>query len=90
MMLMSYLTTPFVKKVAIELPAYAQRSRDHLMNFSRNLPAETRLEFTTLRAFPFEKKTGVFLFELRALPAQRWRFANVSVPKGPERIRFLT
>lgn len=75
---MSYLTTPFVKRVALQIPAYARQSRAHLLHFSTHMPAETRLEFTTLRAFPYERNTAVFLHELRALEPQWWRFANVS------------
>ena len=84
MMAMSYLTAPFVKRVAIELPEYARHSRESLMRFSRNMHAQTRLEFTTLRAYPFERNTGVFLSELRALPPQKGRFANIELPKTKE------
>jgi hypothetical protein len=77
MALMSYLTAPFVKRIAIQIPAYAQQTRDHLMHFSTHLPAETKLEFTTLRAFPYERKTAVFLHELRALKPHLGHFANI-------------
>lgn len=35
------------------------------------------MEFTTLRAFPFERTTTVLAHELRALPRQWGRFANL-------------
>jgi len=44
--------------------------------------ANTKLEFTTLRIFPFRKQTSVFLHELRALPPKRMRFANIELPKS--------
>jgi hypothetical protein len=81
---MSYLTAPFVKRVAMEIPETARRSRDALMNFTRNMPGTTRLEFTTLRAYPFERNTGMVLSELRALPPQKGRFANIELPKTKE------
>lgn len=75
---MAYLTSPFVKTVAIRLPAHARRSHAALLQFAANAPAETLLEFTTLRIFPIERKTTCFLFELRALPRHNWwRFANL-------------
>jgi hypothetical protein len=79
MALMSYLTTPFVKRIAIQLPPFARQSRGHLMQFTSpaTLPPTTKLEFTTLRAFPKDRKTAVFLKELRALPKQWGRFANI-------------
>ncbi|KAH7119827.1 hypothetical protein B0J11DRAFT_439602 [Dendryphion nanum] len=77
MALMSYLTTPFVKRIAMEIPPWAQNSRPLLQRFATNLPPETRLEFTTLRAFPIERTTTVLAHELRALPSQRFRFANL-------------
>jgi hypothetical protein len=81
---MSYLTAPFVKRVAMEIPETARRSRDALMNFTRKMPETTRLEFTTLRAYPFERNTGMVLSELRALPPQKGRFANIELPKTKE------
>ncbi|KAF2797087.1 hypothetical protein K505DRAFT_334629 [Melanomma pulvis-pyrius CBS 109.77] len=81
---MSYLTAPFVQRVAMEIPEHARRSRDALMSFSRNIPRTTRLEFTTLRAFPFKRNTGMVLSELRALPPQKGRFANIELPKTKE------
>ncbi|KAF2192342.1 hypothetical protein K469DRAFT_477488, partial [Zopfia rhizophila CBS 207.26] len=81
MIAMSYLTAPFVRTVHLEIPEYARRSRDILIRFSKNLPDDTRIEFTTLRAFPFRRTTAVFLFELRALPPQQGRFANIELVK---------
>ncbi|KAF2704945.1 hypothetical protein K504DRAFT_471887 [Pleomassaria siparia CBS 279.74] len=81
MLAMSYLTAPFVKRVAIEIPDPARRSLHALLAFSRNVPPATRLEFTTLRAFPWERTTGVTMSDLRAIPAQKGRFANIELVK---------
>jgi len=44
--------------------------------------ANTKLEFVTLRIFPFRKHTSAFLHELRALPPKRLRLANIELPKN--------
>jgi hypothetical protein len=84
MLAMSYLTAPFVKRVALEIPESARRSRDALMNFSQKMPGNTRLEFTTLRAFPFPRNTGMILSDLRTLSPQKGRLANIELPKSKE------
>ncbi|KAF2279388.1 uncharacterized protein EI97DRAFT_430466 [Westerdykella ornata] len=76
-LILGYLTAPFVKTVAIRLPPHARRSHAALHQFTSNTPPETLLEFTTLRIFPIQRKTTCFLFEMRALPHQWWRFANL-------------
>jgi len=84
MLAMSYLTAPFVKRVVIQVPERARYSREALMAFSQKLPKDTRLEFTTLRTFPFRRTTGATLSDLRALPPQRGRFANIQLLKTNE------
>jgi hypothetical protein len=84
MLAMSYLTAPFVKRVALEIPEAARRSRDALMNFAQKMPGNTRLELTTLRAFPFPRNTGMMLSDLRALSPQKGRLANFELPKSTE------
>ncbi|KAF2110348.1 hypothetical protein BDV96DRAFT_200791 [Lophiotrema nucula] len=81
---LSYLTSPFVKTIYLRLPSIARTSRPALIRWTQNLPANTEIEFTTLRAFPFKRNTAVLLKELRALPPQSWRFANLERVKGPE------
>jgi hypothetical protein len=46
--------------------------------------ANTKLEFVTLRIFPFRKHTSAFLHELRALPPKKMRLANIELPKDDE------
>jgi ribosomal protein S10 len=58
------------------------------MHFAKTLTqkpvdtANTRLDFVTLRIFPFRKTTGAFLHELRALPPKKMRLANIELPKS--------
>lgn len=60
------------------------------MHFARSLnanpkaTANTKLEFVTLRVFPFRKHTTTFVHELRALPPMRMRLANIELPKSDE------
>jgi hypothetical protein len=46
--------------------------------------ANTKLEFVTLRIFPFRKHTSAFVHELRALPPRKMRLANIELPKNDE------
>lgn len=77
--LMSYATAPFVKQVALQIPMWATTSREQLLRFVTHMPPETKLEFTTLRAFPLERKTAVYFHELRACEKKWGRFANVRI-----------
>jgi hypothetical protein len=57
------------------------------MRFAHSLTADakgtanTKLEFVTLRIFPFRKNTSAFLHELRSLPDKKLRLANIELPK---------
>ncbi|KAI4653411.1 hypothetical protein J4E93_001177 [Alternaria ventricosa] len=88
---LAYLTAPFVHQVFLQIPHtanYARRSRPDLLRFARSLrqnpaaTANTKLEFVTLRIFPFRKHTTTFLHELRALPPKKLRLANIELPKS--------
>jgi hypothetical protein len=89
---MAYVTAPFVHQVFLQIPEHARRSRHNLLLFARSLnnsatsasTANTKLEFVTLRIFPFRKNTTAFLHELRALPSKRFRLANLEIPKTEE------
>lgn len=89
---MAYVTAPFVHQVFLQIPEHARRSRHNLLNFARSLnnPANaaalgnTKLEFVTLRIFPFRKNTTALLHELRALPPMKFRLANIEIPKTEE------
>ncbi|EOA85846.1 uncharacterized protein SETTUDRAFT_110758 [Exserohilum turcica Et28A] len=84
---LAYLTAPFVHQVFLQIPESARRSRHDLLRFASTLrkqphaTANTKLEFVTLRIFPFRKHTTAFLHELRALPQRRFRLANIELPK---------
>ncbi|KAH7078644.1 hypothetical protein BKA63DRAFT_506833 [Paraphoma chrysanthemicola] len=85
---LAYVTAPFTHRVYMQIPEYARRSRSDLMKFANTLTsrpndtANTKLDFVTLRIFPFRKETGVFLHELRALPPRKMRLANIELPKS--------
>jgi hypothetical protein len=60
------------------------------MAFARTLStksaatANTKLDFVTLRIFPFRKTTTAFLHELRALSPKKLRLANIEITKSDE------
>lgn len=89
-MTLAYITAPFAHQVFLQIPEYARRSRQDLMHFARSLntnpksTANTKLEFVTLRIFPFRKNTATFLHELRALPPAKFRLANIELPQSEE------
>ncbi|OAL52657.1 hypothetical protein IQ07DRAFT_379518 [Pyrenochaeta sp. DS3sAY3a] len=90
---LAYVTAPFVHQVFIQIPDHARRSRKDLMHFARSLnanskaTANTKLEFVTLRVFPFRKHTTAFVHELRALPPMKMRLANIELPKSDEWVK---
>lgn len=85
---LAYVTAPFTHQVFMQIPEYARRSRQDLMRFAHttitkpDATVNTKLEFVTLRIFPFRKHTSTFLHELRALPPKRMRLANIELPKS--------
>ncbi|CAA9965177.1 hypothetical protein PTMSG1_08536 [Pyrenophora teres f. maculata] len=87
---LAYLTAPFTHQIFLQIPPSARSSLPALQRFARNLrthphlTANTKLEFVTLRIFPFRKHTTTFLHELRALPSSRFRLANIELPKSAE------
>jgi hypothetical protein len=90
---LAYFTAPFTQRVYLQIPEQARRSRVDLMRFAQTLTskpvatANTKLEFTTLRIFPFRKKTTAFLHELRALPPRNLRLANLALEKNEEWVK---
>ena len=49
--------------------------------------ANTKIEFVTLRIFPFPKYTSALLHELRSLPDKKRRLANIELPKDEARAK---
>jgi hypothetical protein len=90
---LAYVTAPFTHQVFLQIPEQARRSRLDLMRFAQTLTskpvdtANTKLEFVTLRIFPFRKKTTAFLHELRALPPRKLRLANLALVKNEEWVK---
>ncbi|EDU49814.1 predicted protein [Pyrenophora tritici-repentis Pt-1C-BFP] len=85
---LAYLTAPFTHQIFLQIPPSARLSLPALQRHARTLrthpTATTKLEFVTLRIFPFRKHTTAFLHELRALPPSRFRLANIELPKTKE------
>ncbi|KAF1958568.1 hypothetical protein CC80DRAFT_407649 [Byssothecium circinans] len=79
---LSFLTAPYVSQIHMQIPLNATHSLTALRAFARNPPPTTRLRFLTLRIFPIGKFTTTYLSEMRALPARRFRMANLERIKG--------
>jgi hypothetical protein len=54
----------------------------HTLTTDPKATANLKLEFVTLRIFPFRKNTSAFLHELRSLPDKKLRLANIELPKS--------
>lgn len=80
-LVLSFLTAPYVRQIHLQIPPSATHSLAALRGFARTIPAATKITFQTLRIIPFAKETSCYLFELRALPQRRFRFANLEIPK---------
>jgi hypothetical protein len=65
MLFVGYTSAPFVAYVHVALPAAARRSRDQLSRWSKNIPLETEIDMTTMKALPFARVTRMPLSELR-------------------------
>ena len=70
-------TAPFVANIQVLISPAARRSKEALHNFIRDAPADTRLEFTTMRFMPYPKRRTVLLSTLRPLQQTIWRLANL-------------
>lgn len=67
LVLVSFMTAPFVADVFIRLPDWARKSRDSLKTFARRMPPDTRLDFQKIGFLPFPRTRGMQLSELRTL-----------------------
>ncbi|KAF1350100.1 hypothetical protein BDV97DRAFT_182768 [Delphinella strobiligena] len=71
LVLVSFMTAPFVSDVFIRLPDWARKSRDSLKTFARRMPPDTRLDFQKIGFLPFPRTRGVQLSELRTLSSSK-------------------
>ena len=70
MVLVSFMTAPFVANVFIQLPTWARKSKDTLGIFLRSLPPDTRLEFHKMGFLPMPRTRTMQLSELRPLSSK--------------------
>lgn len=49
MLFVAYTSAPFVTFVHLRPPAFARRSRDTFLRFSKNLPADASIDITTMK-----------------------------------------
>ena len=51
MLIISYMTAPYVAYVHIRIPHFARRSKAALFRWAANIPQDTELDLTTMRAY---------------------------------------
>lgn len=75
LLVVGYLTAPFVPFVHMRLPPFARQSEANLRAFVRKLPAQTELEITTMSLIAKPRVSKVMVSDMR--PANR-RFGIVN------------
>lgn len=65
MVLVAFMTAPFVAGVFIRLPEWARKSKDALAKFARQMPLDTRLEVQKMGFLPLPRTRSLQLSELR-------------------------
>ena len=83
MLFVASTTAPVVFYIHLRPPLFARRSREALIRYSRNLPADARLDVTTMKFSSRQRITGVRVSELK--PMKAWlSIANLArVPSLP-------
>lgn len=81
MLFVAYTTAPLVFYIHLRLPLFARRSRDALMRYSKNLPANARIELTTMKFSSRRRVTSVRVSELK--PMRAWLSVANLVRKPP-------
>lgn len=67
MIVVSFLTTPYIANVFIQVPAWAQKSRLSAVTFARRMPPDTALEIQKIGFLPVPRTRTLQLSELRTL-----------------------
>lgn len=76
------LTAPFVASIQLSVPNAARRTKADLLRFARTTPADTVLEFTTMRFMPFPKRVAVRFRDLKPVRTTL-KLANLETrPRG--------
>ena len=51
MLIVAYSTAPYVAYVHLKIPHFARRSKSALLRWASNIPKDTELDMTTMRAY---------------------------------------
>lgn len=70
MLFVAATTTPLVFYIHLRPPLFARRSREALMRYSKNLPADARIDITTMKFSSRQRVTGMRISELK--PLKSW------------------
>lgn len=62
-------TAPLVFYIHLRPPLFARRSREALMRYSKNIPADARIDLTTMKVSSRQRVTGMRVSELKPMKA---------------------
>jgi len=91
MLLYSYIASPFVAHIHLHLPAYVRHSHELLLRYVRSLPADAKLEFTTMNSIGIPRVTPVKVSDLRPVKERLGMVNYVAKDvflEGPQRWRM--
>lgn len=83
MIYMMWAAAPFVAYVHIKLPLFARRSRDQLLRWAENIPPNTEVDLTTIKAYGRPRVSRMLLSDLRPVKARFGIENMVRVSKVP-------
>lgn len=84
MIFIAYTTMPFVSHGHVNLPGFARRSKDQLMQWARQVPRNTEIDLTTMRFSGRHRVSRILLSDLKETKARLGvanlaRVSNVSI-----------
>lgn len=85
LVLLAFLSAPFVSTVRVLLPPSARKSHEALLRFAEQVPDDTRLSLQTMRWLPWPTHKEVYFSDLRRLPGWAGSANLEHVPLGHEK-----
>lgn len=85
MLFVSYVASPFVAHIHLRLPSYVRYSQTVLQRYTRTLPPDATLEFTTMNSIGVPRITPVKISDIRPVRQRLGmvNYATVKVDDGP-------
>jgi hypothetical protein len=83
LLVVAYVSSPFVANIHLRLPAFARHSSDLLVRYSQNLPKDAKLEITTMNFIGMPRVSLVRAADLRPV---KERFGMVNYARDTEEL----